>query len=220
VALGKEGVSIMKEDLTAKRYNRWTVLGFSHTDKHRTQFWNCICECGKQKVVNAAHIKTGRSRSCGCLQKETISKLKKHGQYGTKLYGVWAGMKQRCQNPKAHEYENYGGRGITVCTNWQTAKPFLDWALANGYREGLQLDRINTDKGYSPENCRFVTPAENECNRKNNVFLTVGNETKTISEWSRIVGCKKDLIYSRIKLGWDAKKAIFKPAGANEGVKK
>jgi hypothetical protein len=129
-------------------------------------------------------------------------------------------MKQRCQNQKAHGYENYGGRGITVCAEWQVAKNFLDWALSNGYREGFQLDRIDTDSGYSPENCRFVTPVENECNRRNNVFLTVGNETKTISEWSRAVRCKKDLISSRLKLGWDAKKAIFTPAGAKKGVKR
>jgi hypothetical protein len=210
--MGQKGVWQMREDLTGKKFYRWTVLGFSHVDKCGTVFWKCVCDCKTEKAVNGRSLKNGKTKSCGCLQKETVSKLKKHGYHGTKLYAVWAGMKQRCQNPKAHEYENYGGRGVTVCTEWQDAKPFLDWALSHGYREGLQLDRIDNNKGYSPANCRFITPLENERNRRNNVFITVGNEIKTISEWSRLVGCKKDLISSRFKLGWDVEKAIFTPA--------
>ena len=216
--MGKKGIWKMKYDLIGKKFNRWTVLEPSHQDKFRVKYWHCICVCGKKKVVNGNSLQNGRSKSCGCLQKESARENKRHGMWGTKLYQVWAGMKQRCENKKSKAYANYDGRGIIVCLEWNDPKCFMDWALSNGYKEGLQLDRIDNNKGYSPENCRFVTPQVNECNRRNNVLLTIGNKTKSISEWSRKVGCKKDLISSRLKLGWSPESAVFTPAKKIRGV--
>lgn len=109
----------------------------------------------------------------------------KHGLYKEHkdIFCLWQTMKTRCENPKRENFERYGGRGITICEEWHEAKNFVEWALNNGYKKGLQLDRIDNDKGYSPYNCRFVTPSENSRNRRNTKYLTLGGETKSVAEW-------------------------------------
>lgn len=109
----------------------------------------------------------------------------KHGLYKEhkELFNLWQTMKSRCENPKRENFERYGARGITVCKEWHEAKIFVEWALNNGYKKGLQLDRIDNDKGYLPDNCRFVTPSENSRNRRNTKYLTLNGETKSVVEW-------------------------------------
>lgn len=109
----------------------------------------------------------------------------RHGLYKEHkdLFNLWQTMKTRCENPKRKNYERYGERGITVCEEWHEAKNFVEWALSNGYKKGLQLDRIDNNKGYYPENCRFVTATENSRNRRNSKLLTINGETKCVSEW-------------------------------------
>lgn len=121
----------------------------------------------------------------------------KHGLYreNSRLFNVWQTMKSRCENANRDNYTRYGGRGITVCEEWQTAENFVKWALDNGYEKGLQLDRIDNAKGYSPENCRFVTASVNSRNRRNTKFLTLKGETKCVAEWSEILGVSQYTIY-------------------------
>lgn len=121
----------------------------------------------------------------------------KHGLYreNSRLFNVWQTMKSRCENANRDNYARYGGRGITVCEEWQTAENFVKWALDNGYEKGLQLDRIDNAKGYSPENCRFVTASVNSRNRRNTKFLTLKGETKCVAEWSEILGVSQYTIY-------------------------
>lgn len=121
----------------------------------------------------------------------------KHGLYreNASLFNVWQTMKARCENANRDNYARYGGRGITVCKEWQTAENFVKWALDNGYEKGLQLDRIDNAKGYSPENCRFVTATVNSRNRRNTKFLSLKGETKCVSEWSEILGVSQYTIY-------------------------
>lgn len=109
----------------------------------------------------------------------------KHGLYkdNKELFNLWQTMKTRCENPKRKNFERYGARGITVCEEWHEAKNFVEWALRNGYKKGLQLDRIDNNKGYSPENCRFVTATQNSRNRRNTKFLTINGQTKCVTEW-------------------------------------
>ena len=109
----------------------------------------------------------------------------RHGLYreNKDLFNLWQTMKTRCENPNRKNYERYGARGITVCEEWHEAKNFVEWAIANGYKKGLQLDRIDNSKGYSPENCRFVTPKENSRNRRNTKLLTINGVTKCVLEW-------------------------------------
>lgn len=121
----------------------------------------------------------------------------KHGLYreNASLFNVWQTRKARCENANRDNYARYGGRGITVCKEWQTAENFVKWALDNGYEKGLQLDRIDNAKGYSPENCRFVTATVNSRNRRNTKFLSLKGETKCVSEWSEILGVSQYTIY-------------------------
>lgn len=104
------------------------------------------------------------------------------------LYWCWKAIKQRCLNPRCRAYHNYGGRGITVCDEWLEFEPFLAWALAAGWKKGLEIDRIDNDGNYSPENCSFVTRVVNDNNRRTNVHITANGATHTIAEWSSITG--------------------------------
>lgn len=125
----------------------------------------------------------------------------KHGLYreNKALFNIWQTMKSRCENPNRQNYKNYGGRGIVICEEWETAENFIRWALFNGYNKGLQLDRIDNNKGYSPNNCRWVTPQENSLNRRNTIRLFINGELKTIKELSKEKGISQYTIYWWIK---------------------
>ena len=121
----------------------------------------------------------------------------KHGLYHTKLHGVWNSMKQRCVNPNHIGYENYGGRGITVCREWEEFLPFYIWSINNGYQDGLTLDRIDNSLGYCPENCRFVDRIEQNNNTRRNILITANGKTMTLPQWSRETHIKQTTLYRR-----------------------
>lgn len=133
--------------------------------------------------------------------KRDNTNLRKHGfsvEY-PKLYEVWLTMKGRCENPNRPKYKDYGARGIKVCEEWHDAEVFCKWALENGYKEGLQIDRIDVNGNYEPSNCRWVTPKENSRNRRNTVLLTVNGETKCVAEWCEVVDVSPYTIYGWIR---------------------
>lgn len=113
----------------------------------------------------------------------------------SRLYSIWRTMIHRCENPKREKYKDYGGRGITVCPEWHDPNVFMDWAESNGYKDGLQLDRIDNNKNYEPSNCRWVTPKENSRNRRNTKFLTVNGETKCVAEWCESIDISEFTVY-------------------------
>ena len=167
-------------NLLSKRFGRWTVVSKSEPriDKNGCAInrWLCKCDCGNEKIVLQQSLISGRSKSCGCLNKDIVSKMwNKHGlsNVGSGLYSVWNGIKYRCYCKSSHDYPNYGGRGIKMCDEWKSDfKAFHDWAIANGYKEEktdkginiLTIDRIDVNGNYEPSNCRFVT---NEVQAKN-----------------------------------------------------
>ena len=132
-----------------------------------------------------------------------------HGGRYTRLYNIWLNMKQRCSNPKASHYEYYGGKGVSVCEEWEKSfSAFRDWALAHGYEDGLTIDRIESDKDYCPENCRWVTHLKQMSNTSRNVMLTYQGETHSLSEWSRIVGVPYGTLKSRLRYGWSVERML------------
>lgn len=151
-------------------------------------------------VVLPYLVKNGHTLSCGCLQKEKLSQASKtHGQTNSRLYRIYNGMKNRCYNKKQPSYSNYGGRGITICDEWlHSFAVFQSWALANGYSNDLSIDRIDNDKGYSPENCRWATRTEQNENTRNNHLVTIDGETQPLSAWARERGLNYHTVSFRI----------------------
>lgn len=174
-------------DLTGQRFGRLTAIERSENVKCKAA-WVCRCDCGNVAVVMASDLRSGHTQSCGCLQRQrTSSASVKHGMRYTRLYHRWLDMKQRCQNPKNKRWSVYGGRGITVCAEWLNSfEAFRDWALANGYRDDLTIDRINVNGNYAPDNCRWATKEEQANNKSNTIFIEFEGAKKTLSEWAHI----------------------------------
>lgn len=144
----------------------------------------------------------------------------KHGLYGTRLYRTWNGMRDRCTNKNSKDYQHYGGRGITLCDEWKDSSQFFKWALENGYSDKLTIDRIDNNKGYSPDNCRWITNAEQQRNRNFNQNITYNGITMCVSEWSRKTGIARQTIQKRLAKGWNVERALITPPLNNGGRKK
>jgi len=181
--------SYLRRDITGLTFGRLTV-----TDKLPGGRWLCSCECGNKKSVVKSHLVNGVTRSCGCLARELSSvRGKIHGMTDTRLYRAWKNMRNRCCSPSTDKYEDYGGRGITVCAEWaNSSKSFIDWALANGYADNLEIDREDNNSGYSPNNCRWVTRSLNTVNqrrRKDNLSGYIGVHPDS-GKWVACIQCE------------------------------
>lgn len=205
------------QDLSGQRFGNLVVLEFDHKSiKSRKRFWKCQCDCGQQCIVYQNHLKSGHTKSCGCSHHRTdinvIHGCCRRVVPKERIYGIWSGIKNRCLNKNNQAYNKYGGRGITICEEWLDFSNFKEWAFNHGYSDNLSIDRIDVNGNYCPENCRWANEVTQANNRRNSVYLTVGNETHTIAEWTKIYNLPKGLISSRIhKLGWDVEKAITTP---------
>lgn len=195
-------------DLTGKKFGRWRVLSKGESQGNGAM-WNCLCECGTTRLVNGNALRRGTSASCGCT-------ITKHGKKHTRLYNIWGGMKARCYRPTHKWYKRYGGRGITICDEWKhNFQAFYDWATANGYRDDLTIDRVDNDKGYSPDNCKWSTEVEQKNNRSQfNVGVEINGRTQTLAQWATEVGLGYQTIYRRYKRG-DTGEDLIRPT--NQG---
>lgn len=165
-----EGATMSRRgfDHTGHRYGRLLVLELDVPDKHGNARWRCQCACGATALVHGTALRSGRSRSCGCLAREqTVARNVTHGLKGHPLYVVWKSIITRCTNPNSRNWHNYGGRGISIDPTWRhDAAAFVEHALSVGWRPGLEIDRIDNDRGYSPGNIRAVTPRVNTWNTR------------------------------------------------------
>lgn len=193
-------------------FGRLTVLDRAE-NAGRTTRWKCICSCGKETIVRQPDLKSGRTTSCGCRFSEQLAERNsKHGLSGTKLCNIWRSMKDRCYNSNCPAYKNYGGRGIKVCDEWfSDLKAFYDWSIANGYDEGLTIDRIDVNGNYEPSNCRWVDRIVQANNTRSNHFIEYDGRTQTIAEWSKELGIKQHTILRRLSLGWTIERALRTP---------
>lgn len=168
----------------------------------------CKCDCGNEKIIRLSHLNHNRVRSCGCLLGE------RHGDNGTHLHNTYRGMKNRCYNESYIDWENYGGRGIRVCDEWRNSYlAFRDFALKNGYKDGLCIDRIDNDKGYYPANCRFVNDIISVNNRRNTFYVEYRGRKIPFMILMREKGLidHQYTIRARIKRGWSDARAIDTP---------
>lgn len=184
------------KDMTGMRFGRLTVISLSHIDEKRLAVWRCKCDCGKEKLVRGSMLRCGNTSSCGCLSVEIstehIVKLSTtHGKTHTRLFGVWCSMKNRCHNQND---PNYGGRGINVCPEWEkNFESFYTWAMENGYDPLAKfgestIDRIDNNRGYSPENCRITNASQQANNRRSTNLITYRGTTRTTTEWAKYFG--------------------------------
>lgn len=176
-------------DLTGRRFGRLVVIGQSgHQNKHI--LWKCRCDCGNVVDVLGLNLRRGNTKSCGCLAvDELVERVKTHGKHNTRIYRIYRNMKNRCYNPNVKSYNDYGGRGIKICEEWNGEngfQNFYDWAIANGYTDELSIDRIDNDGNYEPSNCRWVTDERQARNKRNTIMIEHNGVEKSISEWAEI----------------------------------
>jgi len=197
-------------NLTGKKFGKLTVMERANNDKSKNTQWVCKCDCGKIAVFRADHLKKGATKSCGCSKGEAISISKlKHGMRRTKLYGVWNSMIQRCKNPNTCGARLYHDRGISVCPEWQEFETFKNWALQNGYADNFTIDRIDNNKGYYPENCRWVDLITQANNKRTNRIIEFNGEKKTLAQWVREYNAEYGKVWLRLKRGWDFERALL-----------
>ena len=168
-----------------------------------------MCDCGNRKVIEGYKLKTGHTKSCGCLVRENGLNNKTHGMTNTRLYRIYAGIKDRCLNKSNERYSDYGGRGIEICEEWLSDfMSFYNWAIDNGYSEELSIDRIDVDGNYEPNNCRWATKLEQANNKRNNILITYNGITDTLPNWSRKTGISKSCLEYRHNHDWNIERML------------
>ncbi len=199
-------------DLTGQKFGKLTAIKDVGRNKSHKVLWLCKCECGNDKIINASSLRNGYTLSCGCLQKERAREGKTtHGMEGTRIYRIWKDIKIRCLYPKAINYKWYGGRGIKICDKWLKFEGFYE-DMGPTYKEGLTIDRIDSNKDYCKENCKWSTKIEQANNQSNNLIVTYNGITDTLANMCKKYKLEYKLIETRLnKLHWGIEKAFTTP---------
>lgn len=199
-----------KNDLVGQKLERLFVM--DRYTKNGRGYYKCKCDCGNIVMARADGLKSGRIKSCGCYnidRAKTGNNRRTHGKHNTRLYRIWQAMYARCYIRTTPAYKNYGGRGITICTEWlKDFQAFYDWAMQSGYNDNLTIDRVNVNGNYEPFNCRWITKEEQARNTRANHYITYNGETHTLGEWASIVGIDRRVIGWRLKHNWTIERAL------------
>ena len=183
-------------------FGRWTVIGPAPTRK-RGLYWRCTCSCGNIGEVQGHKLRKGETLSCGCLKAEMIgNRARTHGGSGTRLYRIYKGMRNRCENPRLPVYRYYGGKGVRVCPEWGTYEAFAEWARNSGYADNLTIERIEVNENYCPENCTWISIQEQARNRTNNVKISANGVLMCVSDAARAYGLDPKMVALRRSRGW------------------
>ena len=199
-------------DLSGQTFGRWTVVDKAENRSGRVH-WNCVCSCGNRNSVASVSLTLGNSVSCGCFNKEgTIARCLSHGHAnggnGTRTYNCWRNMKARCSNPNNHKWPDYGGRGITYCTEWETFAGFLA-DMGECPSGEHSIDRIDNSGNYAKDNCKWSNNYEQANNTRGNTNLTHDGRTMSVAEWSRETGIHHTTILQRMnRSGWSVRRAL------------
>lgn len=200
------------------RFGKIVVVEYAHA--HNGAYWRCACDCGGVTIVKGYHLRAGMTKSCGCgARAQAAENCRASARrravphaYSRKLKDLYGNMIRRCFDPKNKRWAEYGGRGITVCELWlNDRRGFYDWAVANGWQPGLQIDRINNDGGYEPGNCRFVDGFVQANNTRKNTFLEWNGRRLTVSQWAREIGVMPKALQHRVDRGWDNDRIFTQP---------
>lgn len=203
------------QDLTGMKFGRLFVLREFSNPKPGNYIWECQCECGNITRVNGKLLRNGTTSSCGCIQRERTKQANtKHGKRYSNLYGRWCNIKSRCLNPHNPSFRFYGERGISICEEWLNFDNFYNWAIDNGFKQNLTIDRINTNGNYEPFNCRWVNMEQQNNNRRSNHILEYKGEKHTLTEWAKIIGVDFHLLSDRCKRkDLTTEQILFTPVG-------
>ena len=192
-------IIIDMKDISNKRFGRLTVIKNIGKNKWGNAIWMCKCDCGNNHIVASNKLIQGKTKSCGCLRHDICTKqFEKHGittNGKPRTFIIWNGMKARCMNPKSVSYKNYGKRGIGICQDWMSFENFHKWAIRNGYEADLTIDRIDNNKDYSPDNCRWLPRKENLLKQRRYTQITINGETKTLCTWSKIISVSRYILF-------------------------
>lgn len=207
-------------DITGERFGNLIAIERLPNLKGGVTVYRCLCDCGNETIVRANNLKSGAVRSCGCLLH--TSKNATHRMSNTRIYHIWASMRSRCSNKNLPFYKNYGGRGISVCDEWNNSfETFYSWAINNGYRDGSSIERIDNDGNYCPENCKWIDLGKQANNRRMNKRIEYKGETHNLSEWCKILGVSYSLVHNRMnKLGWSFERAVETPCDIKKSSRK
>ena len=185
-----------RRDITGMTFGRLTAVSRAE-NRGRSSFWLFRCECGNLKEINRCHAVRLKTKSCGCLNRDVLGRaLKTHGGSGTRLYVLWKAMRGRCNNPNDARYSSYGGRGIGI--EFASFADFRDWSMRNGYDDSKTIDRIDNDRGYSPENCRWTDVVGQQRNKRNTHWVTVDGRRVSMAEAAELLGVKYTTLRRRL----------------------
>ncbi len=197
--------------MIGKRFGRLLVVEETNKRRRREIMWICKCDCGNiTQPIAGYYLRSGKTKSCGCLLTEKLVEIKTvHGKCHTRIYRIYRNMLARCYNPNEPFYKHYGGRGIVVCDEWKRDfQAFYDWAVANGYRDNLTIDRIDNNGIYSPNNCRWADAITQQNNTRKNTKVEIDGEIFTLSQLSRKTNILRSTLSYRYRKGLRGKELI------------